>query len=69
MTELRAADREDAVDQNSAFQRVSAETVLRALRIPRTGRIYDLGLELNDRIPRNPKFSPLSLTATSISFP
>ena len=29
------------------------ETVLEALRIPKTGRVYDLGLELNDAIPSN----------------
>jgi len=39
-------------------------TILEALRIPREGRVYDLGLELNDRIPSNPDFTPLGLTFT-----
>jgi kynurenine formamidase len=49
---------------NGALSRISPETVLGALGLPRKGRVYDLGLELNDRIPMNPDFTPLSLRVT-----
>ena len=47
-----------------ALARVSPAAVLDALRLPQSGRVYDLGLELNDRIPSNPAFTPLSLQFT-----
>ncbi|MBN8995067.1 MAG: cyclase family protein [Rhizobiales bacterium] len=49
---------------SGALARISPATVLEALRLPRSGRVYDLGLELNDRIPSNPAFTPLSLQFT-----
>src|SRR5260221_13020792 len=49
---------------SGALSRTTPVTVLEALRIPRGGRIYDLGRELNDRIPSNAAFTPLSLTFT-----
>ena len=59
---------EPAVDRTAgvagALSRISQATVLDALRVPRTGKVYDLGLELNDVIPSNPAFTPLSLTFT-----
>src|ERR1700736_2308658 len=59
---------EPAVDGSSgvagALSRISQATVLDALRVPRTGKVYDLGLELNDVSPSNPAFTPLSLTFT-----
>lgn len=47
-----------------ALGRISAQTVLDALRLPKSGRVYDLGLELDDGIPRNEAFTPLALTFT-----
>lgn len=47
-----------------ALARIGPATVLEALRIPVSGRVYDLGLELNDAIPSNPAFTPLSLAFT-----
>src|SRR4029079_5552046 len=47
-----------------ALERIRSETVLQALRIPKTGKVYDLGLELNDTIPSNSAFTPLNLTFT-----
>jgi kynurenine formamidase len=47
-----------------ALSRTTQATVIDALRIPRSGRVYDLGLELNDAIPSNAIFTPLSLTFT-----
>lgn len=47
-----------------ALERIASSNVLDALRIPKRGRVYDLGLELNDRIPSNPAFTPLSLRVT-----
>jgi kynurenine formamidase len=49
---------------SGALSRISSATVLDALRLPRKGRVYDLGLELNDRIPSNAAFTPLSLKFT-----
>src|SRR5581483_12526275 len=53
-----------ASDQLGALSRISPASVLAALAIPRSGRIYDLGLELNEAIPMNPAFTPLSLAFT-----
>jgi kynurenine formamidase len=53
-----------ASDGVGALSRIDPATVLDALRIPGTGTVYDLGLELNDRIPSNPAFTPLSLVFT-----
>jgi kynurenine formamidase len=47
-----------------ALARISGDTVLAALRLPQKGRVYDLGLELNDRIPSNAEFTPLALKFT-----
>jgi kynurenine formamidase len=47
-----------------ALARTTPASVLEALHIPRRGRVYDLGLELNDEIPSNAAFTPLSLTFT-----
>jgi kynurenine formamidase len=41
----------------SALARVDATTLLAALRLPSRGRVYDLGLELNERMPHNPEFT------------
>jgi kynurenine formamidase len=49
---------------SGALSRTGPATVLAAAQIPATGKIYDLGLELNDRIPSNPAFTPLSLAFT-----
>jgi kynurenine formamidase len=59
---------EPAVERKAAIagalMRITQATVLDALRVPRTGKVYDLGLELNDIIPSNQAFTPLSLTFT-----
>jgi kynurenine formamidase len=38
-----------------ALARIGQEEVLAALALPRAGRVYDLGLELNERIPQGIK--------------
>jgi kynurenine formamidase len=43
-----------------ALTRIGAAEVLGALRLPRAGRIYDLGLEINERIPPGPA-TPFSM--------
>lgn len=50
--------------QAGALSRIAPAAVLDALRIPRAGKVYDLGLELNDAIPSNAAFTPLKLTFT-----
>jgi len=47
-----------------AVARISGPTVLAALQLARTGRVYDLALELNEGIPQgNPgAFTPFSFT-------
>jgi len=40
--------------RKSALDRVGALEVLAALSLPRMGRVYDLGLETNERIPPGP---------------
>ncbi len=47
------------VDRGS-LSRVGPPEVLAALRLPRTGRVYDLGLEINERIPPGPA-TPFSM--------
>ncbi|CAN5359118.1 cyclase family protein [soil metagenome] len=47
-----------------ALSRMDSASVLDALRIPSAGKVYDLGLELNDKIPSNSVFTPLALTVT-----
>ena len=48
----------------SALARIDPAALLDALSIPRSGKVYDLGLELNDTIPSNSAFTPLTLTFT-----
>lgn len=47
-----------------ALSRIGAADVQRALGIPRHGRVFDLGLELNGRIPHNPEFVRFALAFT-----
>jgi kynurenine formamidase len=47
-----------------ALSRIAPATVLAALGLPRIGKVYDLGLELNDVIPSNSAFTPLTLKFT-----
>jgi kynurenine formamidase len=49
---------------SSALGRITPAAVLDALRLPKAGKVYDLGLELNDKIPSNSAFTPLALTVT-----
>ena len=53
-----------APPSNGALSRIAPATVLAALGLPRAGKVYDLGLELNDVIPSNPAFTPLALKFT-----
>src|SRR3984885_2617454 len=47
-----------------ALSRISDEVVRGALGLPRAGRTYDLGLELNSRIPHNPEFVRFAMSFT-----
>lgn len=47
-----------------ALSRISDEVVRGALGLPRAGRVYDLGLELNSRIPHNPEFVRFAMSFT-----
>lgn len=48
-----------------AVRRITTPAVQRALALATRGRVYDLGLEINDRIPHNPDFVRFSLAFTS----
>lgn len=48
-----------------AVTRIDTGSVARAAILARTGRVFDLGLEINDRIPHNPDFVRFSLAFTS----
>jgi kynurenine formamidase len=47
-----------------ALSRIDDAALLAALATASKGKVYDLGLELNDSIPRNPDFTPLALKFT-----
>jgi kynurenine formamidase len=47
-----------------ALSRLNGDTLTSAIRIVRRGRVYDLGLEINDRMPCVPGFAPFSLVFT-----
>src|ERR1700722_10286325 len=47
-----------------ALSRISDGTVRSAIGLAKTGRIYDLGLELNSRIPHNPEFVRFAMSFT-----
>jgi kynurenine formamidase len=47
-----------------ALARIAPTALLESLSIPQSGKVYDLGLELNDAIPHNSAFTPLALTFT-----
>lgn len=61
---MSAGGTDGAAAERSAIARISPQTVAAALRLARTGRIYDLALELNESIPQgNPgAFTPFSFT-------
>jgi kynurenine formamidase len=47
-----------------ALSRINDATRLAAMRLVRTGRLYDLGVELNSRSPGVPGFTPFTLAFT-----
>lgn len=47
-----------------ALSRIDDGVVRSALTIPRDGRVYDLGLELNSKIPHNPEFVRFAMAFT-----
>ncbi len=47
-----------------ALARIDAATLMAALAVPRDGRVYDLGLELNEHIPHGPGFTRFAHTFT-----
>jgi kynurenine formamidase len=61
-----AAQTESARDQKAigAVSRIEESNVLSALALAKAGRIYDLGLELNSRIPHNPEFVRFAMSFT-----
>jgi kynurenine formamidase len=54
----------DGVGRIGALARIDRKTLIAAMRNVKQGRIYDLGLELNDRMPCVPGFAPFSLVFT-----
>jgi hypothetical protein len=47
-----------------ALSRINDGTVRSALGLAKAGRVYDLGLELNSRIPHNPEFVRFAMSFT-----
>jgi kynurenine formamidase len=47
-----------------ALSRITDGVVRSALGVPKTGRVYDLGLELNSRIPHNSEFVRFAMSFT-----
>lgn len=52
-------------DPIGAVARITSDEVRAALALARMGRVYDLGLEINERIPHGPDFVRFSLAFTS----
>lgn len=62
---MRGDERNPAgADAVGALSRIDAATVRSALGLPKAGRVYDLGLELNSRIPHNPEFVRFAMSFT-----
>jgi kynurenine formamidase len=51
-------------EANGALSRIDESTVQAALGIPRSGRVFDLGLEINSRIPHNSEFVRFAMAFT-----
>jgi len=47
-----------------ALSRIDDEAIQGALGLPKAGRVYDLGLELNSHIPHNPEFVRFAMSFT-----
>ena len=47
-----------------ALSRINDKTLRGALGLVKAGRVYDLGLELNSRIPHNPEFVCFAMSFT-----
>ena len=53
-----------AAEAIGALSRINNEAVRNALGLARSGQVYDLGLELNSRIPHNPEFVRFAMSFT-----
>jgi kynurenine formamidase len=62
--EVPKFDGQDRFKQIGALARIDSDKIVAAIRNVRQGRVYDLGLEINDRMPRGPGFAPFSLAFT-----
>ncbi len=60
MSTAASAPGEAGALDRGALGRIGAREALAALRLPRTGKVYDLGLEINERIPPGPA-TPFSM--------
>ncbi len=63
-TSGQSAARASGAGMAGALSRIDSEALLAALALPRQGRVYDLGLELNERIPHNAEFTRFALAFT-----
>jgi len=54
----------DRFKQIGALARIDSDKLAAAIRNVRQGRVYDLGLEISDRMPYGPGFAPFSLAFT-----
>jgi kynurenine formamidase len=65
----REAHREGAIstagkEAIGALSRIDGSAVLTALAMPHKGQVFDLGLEINSRIPHNPDFVRFAMAFT-----
>ena len=59
-----AAFNDRSMEAIGALSRIGDEVLRNALALPREGRVFDLGLELNSRIPHNAEFVRFALAFT-----
>lgn len=50
---------------SGAISRITADTVRGAVALATRGRVYDLGLEINERMPQNPEFARFAFAFTT----
>lgn len=53
-----------SAEEIGALSRINEAVVRGALSLPKAGKVYDLGLELNSNIPHNPEFVRFAMSFT-----
>jgi hypothetical protein len=58
--EVSKVEAQDRFKQIGALARIDSDTIVAAIRNVRQGPVYDLGLEISDRVPHGPGWSLLA---------